>query len=164
VSGADPLLSGSRWNFQFCTAVPLYVIVRRRGERTYRAVSSWRRRRAAITATPLKMAFIKAILPGDRCRAKGKSESRSQRRWGPLPLADPLRMIITSRRLNFAPHPPYPDSILLTLEGVQRRTASFHRHLPHRPPLLSPSRGGGRGLRTILNDLLVNLPRTLGPN
>jgi len=114
LSEADPLLSGSRWNFQFCAAAPLYVIVRRRGERTYRAVSSRRRRRrAVITATPLKMAFIKAILPSDRCRAKEKSESRCRRRWGPLPLADPLRMIITSRRLNFALHPPYriPSSL-----------------------------------------------------
>lgn len=37
--------------------------------RTYRAISS-RRRRTAIMATPLKMDFIKAIFPSDRSRRK----------------------------------------------------------------------------------------------
>jgi len=75
-------------------------------ERTYRAISS-RRRRIAIMATPLKMDFIKAIFSNDRCRRKRrKSEPKGMR---PLPLADPLRMIITSRRLNFALLRPYPS-------------------------------------------------------
>ncbi|CAL1680105.1 unnamed protein product [Lasius platythorax] len=42
----------------------------------------------------------------------------------PLPLADPLRMIITSRRLNFALLRPYPHSY--PPEGsMPQQTASF---------------------------------------
>lgn len=45
-------------------------------ECTYRAISS-RRRRTAIMATPLKMDFIKAIFPSDRCsRKRRKSEPK----------------------------------------------------------------------------------------
>lgn len=89
----------------------------------YSTISS-QHRRIAIMATPLKMDFIKAILPDDRCRKKG--ESRSQRGMRPLPLADPLRMIITSRRLNFALLRPYPHPYPRCPEGsTPQRTASF---------------------------------------
>ena len=91
-------------------------------ERTYRVISS-RRRRTAIMATPLKMDFIKAIFPSDRCRSKRrKPEPKGMR---PLPLADPLRMIITSRRLNFALLRPYPFRSSLPPEGSTQQTASF---------------------------------------
>lgn len=104
--------------------------------RTYRAISS-RRRRTAIMATPLKMDFIKAIFPSDRCRRKRrKPEPKGMR---PLPLADPLRMIITSRRLNFAlllPYPSLPVPILVAPEGsTPQRTAS----LTSSPPPLLPT-------------------------
>lgn len=108
-------------------------------------------------ATPLKMDFIKAILPGDRCREK---KGKSQKRMRPLPLVDPLRMIITFRRLNFAPAtsllsllPPSPS------EGsTPQRTASFTlfvtspcpRCLPFPSPLSSPVLSHSS---TILNDL-----------
>lgn len=87
-----------------CSGIIRYFLLN--VERTYRAISS-RRRRIAIMATPLKMNFIKAIFSSDRCRRKRrKPEPKGMR---PLPLADPLRMIITSRRLNFALLRPYPS-------------------------------------------------------
>lgn len=73
----------------------------REKERAYRAISS-RRRRAAIMAAPLKIDFIKAILPSDRCRGEREGqEPKPKGNGASLPLADPLRMIITRRRLNF---------------------------------------------------------------
>lgn len=108
-------------------------------ECTYRAISS-RRRRIAIMATPLKMDFIKAIFPSDRCsRKRRKSEPKGMR---PLPLADPLRMIITSRRLNFALLRPYP--LLSSLPRKVLRRSGLHPSLPssllptYRPPLPPP--------------------------
>jgi len=105
-------------------------------ECSYRAISS-RRRRIAIMATPLKMDFIKAIFPSDRCRRKRrKPEPKGMR---PLPLADPLRMIITFRRLNFVLLRPYP--FLSSEDSTPQRTASFipfvtpAAYLSHRPPL-----------------------------
>lgn len=95
--------------------------------RAYRAISS-RRRRIAIMVTPLKMNFIKAIFPSDRCRRKRrKPEPKGMR---PLPLADPLRMIITSRRLNFALLRVLTRSYL---RKVQRRSG-LHLSLPSSPP------------------------------
>lgn len=68
----------------------------------------------------------------------------------PLPLADPLRMIITSRRLNFALLRPYPHPYPRCPEGsTPQRTASFIPFItsaapaaylycrPYRPPLPS---------------------------
>lgn len=122
--------------FQFCIAqrdtLSAADVGRARLSHNFIATS----RRAWITATPLKMDFIKAILPGDRCRKKGENPPKGMR---PLPLADPLRMIITSRRLNFAPLSSASLPVPILVAPKVRRRSGLHPSLPSSPPPVPPT-------------------------